>query len=845
MSDAVAMDALSEQERVAVDDVPGAAAEQQLLQRKRGRPRLIDESKDKLIQSVMQQRGTTNARMIQDELARAHSVKLTYEVIRRRVKELSLQSSGGGDANVCGEHPGSDSEEDEAVEGESTITTPIAADESETQKTANEITAALDKAVESSSEHQQIARDLDLLAETVRTIVSSAHSDQGAESELSDESARLSLDGTHSSDSDEEKIPGSAVPATDEPQLSADLEPEQTSFIATTAAARGQHGEYSLEVCQLVVAKYAEGKTHKQIAAELQMPATSVQTIIKKAKRKGAVLPAQRAGRPRATSGTLEQTILELVRSKPAMSARAVQAHLSANNQLDVSFETIRRRVRDCRKVLRTDGDLGGLKAPGLVGEEDFSSDSDKEKGDAAQVSITVESTTVLLPTSVSLLEQGAQQSPPAKRRKYGEYSNELREACVHKHENEGLTYATISGQLNIPHDTVRAIVRKAKKTGTVQTAPRSGRPRKTSDIVDKVIIQAVKANQRCTAKMIQEDLWTVFNVKVSCETVRRRVKANTKQRLLASPPSSPVPAPVSGALQPMASTFLMPQVLSSSGFTSAATLVPLTPLPLLPMHQTDSNTGILAPLPIPINQLQAPPGSHGAMQSILNFQAHQAPSEIVTTKSTTAAATTSSKNPTPTSTNSSNSTESTTADDKSRKKRNDYSVEVREQCVSLHAQGYGYRRIGQELKMPHTTVRAIVEKVQRTGSVLPAARSGRPRKTDEIVDKVILQAVKNNEKSSARTIQEELQNAYGVKVSCETIRRRVKDHSRLRYTTNTSNTSALLLTGSTEPSQESQGFGFEVPQVQHTLQPAALPRSSFQAQLQEVNQFSDFTTVL
>lgn len=841
------MDALDDQELMAADESQDAVAEQQ-QQRKRGRPRLIDESKDQLIQEVMQQRGTTNARMIQDELARAHSVKLTYEVIRRRVKELSLQSVGG--AGGVSEQLSSDSEEDETMEDESAATTPPP----ETQQ-VDKATADSGEPADNSSEHQQIARDLDMLAETVRTIVSSAHGDQGAESGLSDEFARQSLDGTHPGGSDEEKMDGLGVLATGDTQTSTELD-QTVSFMTIATAARGEHGEYPLEVCQLVVAKYAEGKTHKQIALELQMPATSVQTIIKKAKRKGAVLPAQRAGRPRATSETLEQTILEIVRSKPAMSARAVQTHLTANNQLDVSFETIRRRVRDCRRTLRADSDQGGIDSAGLAGEDD-SSDSDEEKAAVTGISTSIAFEPATAPPS---LEQGAQQTPPTKRRKYGEYSNELREACVQKHENEGMTYAKISGQLNIPHDTVRAIVRKAKKTGTVQTAPRSGRPRKTSDIVDKVIIQAVKANQRCTAKMIQEDLWTVFNVKVSCETVRRRVKANTKQRLLASPPSSPSTLePASGALQPMSSAFLMSQV-PALGFPNGA---PLTPMPLLPMqhvgNNNNNNIGMLAPLSIPIYQSQASASSHGVMQSVLNFQAHQAPSEVViaaNSTTTTATTVTASKKPVFTGTNNSinNSTESmTTADDKSRKKRNDYSVEVREQCVSLHAQGYGYRRIGQELKMPHTTVRAIVEKVQRTGTVLPAARSGRPRKTDEIVDKVILQAVKNNEKSSARTIQEELQSAYGVKVSCETIRRRVKDHSRMRYTSTTSSTantssssgSDMLMPGSVESSQGSQGFGFGVPPVQHTLQLAALPRPSFQAQLQEVNQFSDFTTVL
>lgn len=823
-SDVVTMDTLDEidqEERANVD-------EQHQQQRKRGRPRLIDESKDKLIQSVMQQRGTTNARMIQDELARAHSVRLTYEVIRRRVKELSLQSNaaGGADANERDEQSGSDSEE---------MAKRDTASGTEPQTTTSDTTSGSAEAAASSSDHQQIARDLDMLAETVRTIVRSAHDDQGATSEPGDLShidEDIVMAGSDS-------ILNSAVLAAGGESKSAELEPQLTSFLVPSA--RGENGEYPLEFCQLVVAKFADGKTHKQIALELQMPTTSVQTIIKKAKRKGAVLPAQRAGRPRATSESLEHTIFELVRSKPTMSARAVQTHLVANNQLDVSFETIRRRVRDCRNKLQSEGDgeRDGVEAPGLVGEHVLSSDSDEEKAAVAVVSSTIDFEPAIVPSSgASALEPGAQLTPPAKRRKYGEYSNELREACVQKHEGEGLTYAAISSQLNIPHDTVRAIVRKAKKTGTVCTAPRSGRPRKTSDIVDKVIIQAVKANQRCTAKMIQEDLWTVFNVKVSCETVRRRVKANTKQRLLSSPPSSPPLEPASGALQPA----FLTQVPVALGFPNGA---PLTPIPLTPMHLVGANTGMLARLPMPNYQSQVA-GSQSVIQSILNqFQAHQAPSPMVVGDKS---ATLESNQPGSASATASNLTDSTA--DTTRKKRNDYSVEVREQCVMLHAQGHGYRRIGQELKMPHTTVRAIVEKAHRTGTVLPAARSGRPRKTDEIVDKVILQAVKNNEKCSARTIQEELQNAYGVKVSCETVRRRVKDHSRQRHTASSSSTSSALLmvSESMESSQESQGFGFEVlPQVRmDVVQPAALQvRPSFQAQLQEVNQFSDFTTVL
>lgn len=716
------------------------------LQRKRGRPRAVDAAKDRLIWDTMQTRGTTNARMIRDELAQKHSVVLAYEVVRKRVKALQLQSA-------------TDATSDSAPSLSAAAPPPPPA-ASLPSSVAQSKTSRSDAP---KARHVQIAHDLDMLAETVRTIV---HCVPDAADDASDNDDGGGADGVGDTSTDLSareicELPASetadAAREDDGAPTTSTICAQQSTERTPAAPARGQHGEYSLEMCRTVVSKSSDGKTLRQIATELSMPVPSVQTIIQKAKRKGAVLPAQRPGRPRATSKSLEQAIRAIVSATPTMSARAVQTALATQSPapLDVSFETIRRRVRDCKAALQqADGapadqpvpvdeatrhqdeghDDGGVSS---ASSDDISDNDDEEKPATRSAAPDCEPQPDESERAAETPTAGASDStlqPKTRRRKYGEYSTELRQACVHKHEREGLTYAAISRQLSIPHDTVRAIVRKARKTGSVCTAPRSGRPRKTSDLVDRVILQAVKANQRCTAKMIQEDLFAVFNVQVSCETVRRRVKANAKQRLVASEASTTAFPSITDAAPAELQRGSLPGVVSTSAMSAP-----------LPVYERQHSTGIHTLL----NDTSVSDRAWSQLSASSSVDSVEPQTETATAPA--------------------------------RKRRTDYSVEVREQCVAMHAQGLGYRRIGQELLMPHTTVRAIVEKVQRTGSVLPAARSGRPRKTDELVDRVILQAVKQNEKSSARVIQAELETAYGVYVSCETIRRRVKDHSRQR----------------------------------------------------------------
>ncbi|RLN80479.1 hypothetical protein BBJ28_00001330 [Nothophytophthora sp. Chile5] len=391
------------------------------------------------------------------------------------------------------------------------------------------------------------------------------------------------------------------------------------------------------------------------------------------------------------------------------------------------------------------------------------------EEGDVVEVSEAPKEVASALPAEETAqgfkrgVELVATPVKTSKRVKRAEYSEETRAHCVHRHQTDGASYAVIARELGMPHDSVRAIVRKAKRTGSVSSAPRSGRPRKTSNLVDKVILQAVKNSECCSAKAIQEELDRVFQVKVSSETIRRRVLAHTKQRLLA----------ISGGAS------------ESEKEISAGT------------ERSRDEVPVPALLPVPDVAGARPEG--GSFQQLLHEGEHSTPASTPGVDSQLTATEVQIVAEASGSGESALSTAVEAQGEQSlscslaatqRQKRGGYSLALREQCVTLHVQGHGYRRIGKTLSMPHTTVRAIVEKVQRTGSVLPAPRSGRPRKTDEIVDKVILQAVKTNQKSSARMIQEQLLEVYDVRVSCETIRRRVKDHSR----------QSLARTGATTP---------------------------------------------
>lgn len=229
---------------------------------------------------------------------------------------------------------------------------------------------------------------------------------------------------------------------------------------------------------------------------------------------------------------------------------------------------------------------------------------------------------------------------------------------------------------------------------------------------MDKLILEAVRANKQCSAKAIQQELLRVFGVKISPETVRRRVLEHTKQRIQS----------VSGG--------------GSSGVSAVAE------------DNSESGTAIALEVATPSDGRARVANSSlsdsVSFQQLLNEEAQPA-SESVNILSLAAATTKGNRDTQPADSSPPHTVSGANSDAPQaqpaepsqsedepapqKRRRSEYSIETREQCVALRAQGQGYRQIGKVLDMPHTTVRAIVEKAQRTGTVLPAKRSDRPEK--------------------------------------------------------------------------------------------------------------------
>uniref|UniRef100_A0A8C4S8W6 Transposase Tc1-like domain-containing protein n=1 Tax=Erpetoichthys calabaricus TaxID=27687 RepID=A0A8C4S8W6_ERPCA len=89
-----------------------------------------------------------------------------------------------------------------------------------------------------------------------------------------------------------------------------------------------------------------------------------------------------------------------------------------------------------------------------------------------------------------------------------------------------GKGYKVISKALGLQRTTVRAIIHKWQKHGTVVNLPRSGRPTKITPRAQRRLIREVTKDPRTTSKELQASLASI-KVSVHDSTIRKRLGKN------------------------------------------------------------------------------------------------------------------------------------------------------------------------------------------------------------------------------------------------------------------------------------------------------------------------------
>ncbi|KAK3540398.1 hypothetical protein QTP70_030411, partial [Hemibagrus guttatus] len=105
------------------------------------------------------------------------------------------------------------------------------------------------------------------------------------------------------------------------------------------------------------------------------------------------------------------------------------------------------------------------------------------------------------------------------------EIQKQMREKVIEIYQS-GKGYKAISKALGLPQTTVRAIIYKWRKHGTVENLPRSGRPNKITPRAQRQLIQEVTKDPTTTSKELQASLASV-KVSVHDSTIKKRLGKN------------------------------------------------------------------------------------------------------------------------------------------------------------------------------------------------------------------------------------------------------------------------------------------------------------------------------
>ncbi|XP_027016653.1 uncharacterized protein DDB_G0290685-like [Tachysurus fulvidraco] len=103
---------------------------------------------------------------------------------------------------------------------------------------------------------------------------------------------------------------------------------------------------------------------------------------------------------------------------------------------------------------------------------------------------------------------------------------------------------------------------------------------------------------------------------------------------------------------------------------------------------------------------------------------------------------------------------------------------DVRRQVVEAHESGKGYKQISKVIGLPKTTIRGILRKWKRFGTVVTLPRSGRPSKISPRARREIIREVMKNPCTTSRDLQATLASS-NICVHQSTIRRILGIHGR------------------------------------------------------------------
>lgn len=112
----------------------------------------------------------------------------------------------------------------------------------------------------------------------------------------------------------------------------------------------GKFKYLTIEERQIIIKMYTQRKKMREIAALFGKSTTAIFKVINAFKMEGRVAPILRQGRPRCTTKRQDRKIQTISNADPTITAPKIQAKLRMESQIDVSADTIRRRLHEDNK---------------------------------------------------------------------------------------------------------------------------------------------------------------------------------------------------------------------------------------------------------------------------------------------------------------------------------------------------------------------------------------------------------------------------------------------------------------------------------------------------------------